>query len=186
MASVFATLCSPRLSAQEQAYWRSVVVDGQWTQRRKYRAAKTLSSLCALCGSEKGSLIHRHFRCSEVPDGEASNMLGPFHAAAQSGAVWEHESFAARAATSRQRYTVLHETRWTGDRSPQEYSAATARPARGRTRTCAWQVGVWWSGTLPFLIQDVDVAELVGLFMVPAHCAHWLSTSRTAALLSKA
>ena len=67
------------------------------TQRRKYRAAKTLSPLCAPCGSEEGSLIHRHFRCSEVQDGEPSNMLGPFHAAAQSGALWKHESFAARA-----------------------------------------------------------------------------------------
>ena len=74
-------------SSRSSAHLRSVVVDGQWTQRRKYRAAETLSPICALCSSEEGSLIHRHFRCSEVPDGEPSNMLGPFHAAAASGAL---------------------------------------------------------------------------------------------------
>ena len=122
VAPLFAALYSPRLSTQEQAYLRSVVVDGQWTQRHKYRAAKTLSPLCALCSSEEGSLIHRHFRCSEVPDGKASNMLGPFHAAAETRALWEYESFAARALLPALKgrppgYTVLHETRWTGDRS---------------------------------------------------------------------
>ena len=110
------------LSTHEQGYLRSVVVGGQWTQQRKHRAAKTLSSLCALCGSEEGSLIHRHFRCSTVQYGEPSNMLGPFHAAAESGALWTHESFAARALLPALRgrppgYTVPYETRWTGDRS---------------------------------------------------------------------
>ena len=75
----------------EQAYLRSVVVDRQWTQQRKYRVAKTLSPLRALCGSEEGSLIHGHFRCSEVQYGEPSNMLGFFfQAAAVSGALWTH------------------------------------------------------------------------------------------------
>ena len=97
VAPLFAALYRSRVSAQEQAYLRSVVVDGQCVQRRKYRAVKTLSPLCALCGSEECSLIHRPFRCSEVQDGEPSNMQGPFHAAAQSGALWKHELFAARA-----------------------------------------------------------------------------------------
>ena len=49
-------------------------------------------------------------------------MLGPFHAAAESGALWTHESFAARALLPALRgrppgYTVPYETRWTGDRS---------------------------------------------------------------------
>ena len=103
VAPLFAAQYSPWLSAQEQAYLRSVVVDGQWTQQREYRAAETFSQQCALCSSEEGSLIHRHFRCS---DGEPSNMLGPFHAAVQSSALWEHESLAARAATSPQMATA--------------------------------------------------------------------------------
>ena len=126
VAPLFAALCSPRLSTQEQAYSRSVVVDGQWTQRHKYRAAKTLSPTCALCSSEEGTLIHRHFRCSEVPDGETSNT---FHAAARPGALWEHESFfAARA--------LLPELKG----RPPGY---TVRP-KVKTQTCAWQAGVWW------------------------------------------
>ena len=62
VAPMFAALYSTRLSVHVQAYLRSVVVDGQWTRRRRYRSAKTLSPLRALCGSEEGSLIHRHFR----------------------------------------------------------------------------------------------------------------------------
>ena len=122
VAPLFAALYSSRLSALEQAYLRSVVVHEQRTQRRKYRAAKTLSPLCALCGSEEGSLINRHFRCYEVQNGEPSNMQGPFHAVAQSGALWKHELFAARALLPALKgrppgYTVPYETRWTGDRS---------------------------------------------------------------------
>ena len=64
---------------QEQANLRSVIVDGQWTQRRNHRAARTLSPLCALCGSEEGSLVHRHFRCSEVPDVEQCKSPAPSH-----------------------------------------------------------------------------------------------------------
>ena len=96
---LFAALNSSQLSTHEQAYLRSVVVDRQWTQQRKYRVAKTLSPLCALCGSEEGSLIQGHFRCSEVQYGEPSNMRGFFffQAAAVSGALWTHQSFAARA-----------------------------------------------------------------------------------------
>ena len=75
-----------------------------------------------------------------------TTWLGPFHAAAKSGAVWEHESFAARAllpALKRRPpgYTVPYETRWTGDRS-QESSMATARPSQG------W-LGVWWRTRTP-------------------------------------
>ena len=49
-------------------------------------------------------------------------MLGSFHAAAESGVLWTHESFAARALLPALRgrppgYTVPYETRWTGDRS---------------------------------------------------------------------
>ena len=50
---MFAALSSSRLSAQEQTHMRSFVVDGQWTQRRKYRAAKTLSPLCVRSAAVK-------------------------------------------------------------------------------------------------------------------------------------
>ena len=136
----------------------------------------------ALCGSEEGSLIHRHFRCSEVQDGEPSNMLGPFHVAAQSGALWKHESFAARALQPALRgrpagYTVPYETGWTGDRSVftgvvcGDGSAYEGQDAdlylAGWGLVANTSIGqpVTVSGTLPFLIQDVDGAELFGLFM---------------------
>ena len=170
------------MRAQEQAYQRSVNVDGQWTQRRKYRAVKTLSPLCALCGSEERSLIHRHFRCSEVQDGEPSNMLGPFHAATQSGALRKHESFAARALLPAlkgrpRRYTVPYETRWTGDRSLftgvlyGDGSAYEGQDADlcvagwGLVANTSTGQPVTVSGTRPFLIHDVDGAEFFGLFM---------------------
>ena len=78
VAPLFAALHSSRLSTHEQAYLRSVVVDGQWTQQRKYRVAKTPSPLCALCGSEEGSRIHRHLRSSEVHKRRAEQHAGPF------------------------------------------------------------------------------------------------------------
>ena len=97
-------------------------MDGQWTQLRKYRAARTLSPLCALCGNEEGSLVHRHFRCLEVQDVGPCNTPGPFHSAAETGKLWKHESFAARAllpALSGRSpgHTVHFEIRWQGDRS---------------------------------------------------------------------
>ena len=121
-APVFDALLSPRLSTPAQAYLRSVVVDGQWTQLRKYRAARSLSPLCALCGSEEGSLTHRHARCSEVLDVEPRNMRGPFYSAAQSGSLWRHESFASRALLPALKerppgFTVPYESRWQGDSS---------------------------------------------------------------------
>ena len=178
----FAALNSSRLSAQEQAYLRSVVVGGQWVPRRKHRAAKTLSPPCALCGREEGSLIHRPFRCSEVQDGEPSNMQGPFHAAVQSGALWKHESFAARALLPALKgrppgYTVPYETRWTGDRSLitgvihgdgsvyEGQDADLCVAGWGLVANTSTEQPVTVSGTLLFLIQDVDGAELFGLFM---------------------
>ena len=172
VAPLFAALYSPRLSTQEQSFLRSVVVDGQWTQRRRYRAAKTLSPLCALCGSEEGSLIHRHFRCSEVPKGEPSNMLGPFHAAAQPGAPWKHKSFAARALLPALKgrppgHTVPYETR--GDRSLfpayEGQDADLCVAGWGLVANAGTGQPVAVSRTLPFLVRDVDGAELFGLFM---------------------
>ena len=67
-------LHSPRLRTLEQAYLRSVVVDGQWTQLRKYRAARSLLNLAtclarftrrhsrAVCGSTSLSHRERHHR----------------------------------------------------------------------------------------------------------------------------
>ena len=78
-APQFASLHTQRLSMPEQAYLRSVVVDGRWAQLRKYRVARTLLPPCALCGSEAGSLMHRHTRCSEVSDVEPCNMPGLFY-----------------------------------------------------------------------------------------------------------
>ena len=52
-------------STLDQAHLRSVVVDGQRTQLHQFRAARSLSPLSAICGSEEGSLTHRHVRCSE-------------------------------------------------------------------------------------------------------------------------
>ena len=67
-APLFAGLTSPLLSVQEQAHPRWTIVDDHWTQLRKFRAARTCSPPCALCGCEEGIMVHRHFRCSEVQD----------------------------------------------------------------------------------------------------------------------
>ena len=125
----------PRLSAQELAHLRSVVVDGP--KRPKHRAAGTLSPLRALCGSEEGSLIHRHFLCSEVPDGESYKMLGPFNLAAQSGTSWQHESFTSHVLLPALKGPPPH---WTGDRS---LCTGVVRRWIGKTQACAWQVEVW-------------------------------------------
>ena len=118
---LYAALHSPKLNMPEKACLRSVVVDGQWTQQRKFRAARAMSPLCALCGNEEGSLAHRHFRCPGAPDDEPCSIPGPFRSAAESGRLWEHESFASRgllpALPGRPAgYTVPYETRWQGDR----------------------------------------------------------------------
>ena len=98
-------------------------------------------------------------------------MLGPFHAAAESGAFWTHESFAARGLLPAFRgrlpgYTVPCETRWTGDRSLFTGVIHSAYEGDDADLCVAgWGQPVTVSGTLPFLIQDVDGAELFGLFM---------------------
>ena len=108
-------------------------------------------------------------------------MLGPFHAAAHSRALWEHESFAARALPALKGrppgHTVPYETRWSGDRSlftGVVYGDGTAYEGQDADLCVAgWELvanadagqPVTVSRTLPFLIQDVDGAELVGLFM---------------------
>ena len=93
---LLSALNSPRFCMQEQAYLRPTIVDGQWTQLRKYHAARTLSPLGALFGSEEDSLEHRHVRCSEEQEVAPCNTPDPFQSAAHSGKLWKHESFAAR------------------------------------------------------------------------------------------
>ena len=68
-------------------------MDGQWTQLRQYHAARTLSPLCALCGSEE----HRHARCPELQGLVPCNVRGPVRSAVQKGKLWKHEPFAALA-----------------------------------------------------------------------------------------
>ena len=154
-----------------------MVVDGQWTQLRKCRATRTLSPLCPLCGSEEGSSTRRHIRCSEVADVESSNTPGPVHSAAKSGSLWEHESFASRPLLPALKerptgYTVPCETRWQGDRSlitavicgdgsayeGQDEDLYVAGWRLVATTGAGQSVSV--SGTLTFLILDVDGAEL--------------------------
>ena len=85
-------------------------------------------------------------------------------------------------------YTVLHETRWTGDRSLFTgviYCDGSVYEGHYADLCVAgWELVANTStgqpvsvlGTLPFLIQDVDGAELFGLFMflhiarAPAQC----------------
>ena len=180
-ASLFVALPSPRLSMPVKALPMSVVVDGQWTQLRKYRTARSLSPLCALCGSEEGSLTHRHVRCSEVLDDvELRKMSGPFFSAAQLDSLWKLESFASRAlrpALKRRPsdFTRSYETRWQGDRSlftgvvhgdDSSYEGQGRRPPRcGLVANTAAEQSVLVTGTLPYLTQDVDGAELFVLFM---------------------
>ena len=81
-------------------------------------------------------------------------MLDPFHAAAQSGAPWKHESFAARVVLPALKgrppgYTVPKRDGQATAACSQESSTAMARPMRVKTRTCAWQVGVWWRARAP-------------------------------------
>ena len=75
----------PRCTAHgfqyEQACLRSVVVDGQWTQLRRYRAPDRSRRYVRSVAAKTVSLTHRHIRCSEVPDVEPSNKLGPFFSA---------------------------------------------------------------------------------------------------------
>ena len=130
---------------------------------------------------------------------ERSEVWPQAHAAAQSGALWQHESFAARALPPALKgrppvYTVPHETRWTGDRSlftGVTYGDGLAYEGQdadlcvavwGLVANAGTGQPVTVSGSLPFVIQDVDGAAL-RTFLVPARR---LSTPRTAALLSKA
>ena len=113
---------------------------------------------------------------------EDINMLGPFHAVAQSGGLWKHEYFAARALLPALKglppgYTAPDETRWTGDRCLftgviyDDGSAYEGQDADlcvagwGLVANAGTGQPVTVSGTLPFLIQDVDGAELFGLYM---------------------
>ena len=138
--------CSPRctahtqLSMPQQAHLRSVVVDGQWTQLRKYLAAR---SLCALCGNEVGSLTHRHVRCSEVLDVELRNMPGPFYSADQPGILWKHESFASRALLPSAQGASLCLAKRAGKVTAacsRELSTEMAQPTRDKTLTSALRV----------------------------------------------
>ena len=181
-APLFAALHSPTLSMHEKAYLRSVVVDGQWTQQRKFRAARALSPLCALCGNEEGSLAHRHFRCAGAPGDEASSIPSPFRSAAESGKLWEHESFASRGLLPVLRgrppgYTVPYEARWQGDRNTftgvKNGDGSAYEGQDAEICVAGWMLvanagtanPTTVSGTLPYLIQDVDGAELFGFFM---------------------
>ena len=83
---------------------------------------------------------------------------------AQSGALWKHESFAARALLPALKgrppgYTVPYETRRTGERSL--FTGVVC----GDGSAYDGQDAVTVSGTLPFFIQDADGAKLFGLFM---------------------
>ena len=151
VAPLLAALYGPRLSAPEQAFLRSVVVDGQWTQLRKHLDDQSTLAMCTVRQGRK-----QLFRCSEVPDGEPSDVLGPFHSAAQFCRLWEHESFASRALLPAligrpPGYTVLSAKpvgRVTAACS-QEWSTAMANLSKGTTQTCAWQAGGWWQTRVP-------------------------------------
>ena len=179
-----------------------MVVDGQWTQLRKYRAARSLSPLCALCGSEEGSLTHRHVRCSEVLDVEPRNMPGPFYSAAQSGSLWKHESFASRALLPALKgrppgHTVPRKRAGKVTAAcSQELSTETAQLTRDKTQTSALRVGslvantaaeqpVSVSGTLPHPHPRCRRGRALRPLHVPSNCARRRSTSRTAALLEQ-
>ena len=135
VAPPFAALYSPRLSAPKQAYLRSVVVDGQWTQQRKYRAAKTLSPPCVLCSSEEGS---------------SGTSPAPKCQTASQATCWALSTrrpnpalFGSTSLLQRARCCQPSKGDRQGTRSPakldgqaiavcsQESSAATARPAKG-------------------------------------------------------
>ena len=190
-APLYAALRSPRFSVQEQAYLRSIV-DGQWTQQRKFCAAKTLSPLCALCGGEEGSLAHRHMRCSEAPSDEPRNMPGPFFAVAQSAALLL--AFKGRPPG----YTAPYGTRWQGDRS--FFTGVVhgdGSVCEGQTQSFVSQAGVWWqtrqpSGPSRFQEHCRTLTKtLTARNFLPHSCSsesreRQRNTSQTAALLNKA
>ena len=106
----------------------------------------------------------------------------------ESGALWEHEPHAARALLPALNEvppgnTVPYETRWTGDRGlftgvvDGDGSAYEGQDADlcvavwGLVANAGAGQPVTVSGTLPLLAQDVDGAELFGLFMFLRHCA---------------
>ena len=181
-APLFRALHSSELSMAEKAYLRSAVVDGQWTQQRKFRAGRTWSPLCMSCGSEEGSLAHRHFRCPGEPGSAPCVIPSPFRAAAESGKLWELDSFASRALLPAPPgrplgYMVPYDVRWQGDRSLVSgvvYGDGAAYEGQdselcvagwGLVATAAAGNPVTVSGTLPYLIQDVDGAELFASLM---------------------
>ncbi|CAK0874919.1 unnamed protein product [Prorocentrum cordatum] len=55
-----------RLAPKECGYLASVIVDGQWPQRRKYLNGYAAGDKCLLCG-DVGTLLHRHTCCSGWP-----------------------------------------------------------------------------------------------------------------------
>ena len=148
--AVFAVLlraaASPRMTMQEQA-----------------RAASTLCPQCSLYVSEKGNLVHRHF-----PHGPSRQVV-------------KHESFAARALrlAPNGSHTVPFELRRKGDRSLftgvvysdgsacDEQDPALCVVSWGLVANTGAGDPVTVLGALPFLIQDVNGAELIGLFMFP-------------------
>ena len=87
-------------------------------------------------------------RCSDVQDGEPSNMLGSFHAAAQSDCGNTSRLERARCyqpSKGDRQTTPPNETRWTGDRrlfTGVVYGDGSAFEVE--TWTCAWQFGVRW------------------------------------------
>ena len=96
MAPLFAALYSPRLTTQEQAYLRSVVVDGHQTRRRKHRAAKALRQRGRQLDPQAFSLRRR-----------AKHHAGPFQRGGPIGHSVEARVFCSSAvATSPQRATA--------------------------------------------------------------------------------
>ncbi|CAK0868924.1 unnamed protein product, partial [Prorocentrum cordatum] len=55
-----------RIAPKECGYLASVIVDGQWSQRRKYLGGYASDDKCLLCG-DVGTLLHRHTCCGGWP-----------------------------------------------------------------------------------------------------------------------
>ena len=164
------------LSAKEQACFRSVVVDGSGLGDASI-GEDVVAAVCAL-RQRRRQLDPRALSLLRSTRRRAKQHAGPFHAAAQSGAVWKHLSFAARALLpalkirppgtpcpakrdgqgDRSLFTgVVH-----GDGSASEGQDADLCVA-------SWglvaNTGTGQPVTVSFFIQDVDGAELFGLFM---------------------
>ena len=146
---------------------------GSGPSERKYRAARTLSPLCALCGSEEGSLTHRHFAVSKCQTASQAARRAPcgstslcHRARCYQPSKSEHQGTLCPAKPAGQVTAACS----------QEWSTATASAYEGQDAdlcVAGWGLAanagagqpVAVCGTLPFLIQDVDGAELVGVFM---------------------